>query len=118
MRDGLSYGVVPMRQSRGRFRVVEKVLCTNHLHRTRCFRNDGTGNRSKNHPPHATITMRTQHDEIGAPVPRFLYDHVLWDCLYDFRRHGDSRCGIADQLAGSFHERQPELLTSIKLLPL
>ena len=53
---------VSPRSSVGRFTVVEKVLGTNHLNRTRCLRDDGAGNRSKDHAPHTTVTMRTQHD--------------------------------------------------------
>ena len=83
----------------------ESWLCTNHLNRAWCIRDNGAGNRSKDHAPHTTVTMRTQYDEVGVPIARFLHDHVLWNALHDFRRNDDGRCGGADQLAGSLHER-------------
>lgn len=59
---GTAHRYLAKGQSGRRLTVVEKVLCANHLNRTRCFRDDGAGNRSKDHAPHTAVTMRTQYD--------------------------------------------------------
>ena len=59
---GAAHRYMTKGQSGRRLTVVEKVLCTNHLNRTGCFRDDCAGNGSKDHAPHTAVTMRTQYD--------------------------------------------------------
>ena len=43
----------------GRFSVVEKVFGTDHLNRTRSFRDDSGGNGPEHHAPHAAVSVET-----------------------------------------------------------